>query len=86
MINTMIRIKYTASVFTGAGWRSVTIAAEADQISAGMATVTRVTGIDGEAPRVGMSRTGARRQQYNGQAIAAREIGARKRLSACAVI
>jgi hypothetical protein len=82
----MIRIKYTASVFTAAGWRSVTVAAEADQISAGMATVTRVTGIDGEAPSYGMSRTGARRQQYNGQAIAKREIGARKRLSACAVV
>jgi len=86
MINTMIRIKYTASVFTAAGWRSVTIAAEADKTSAGMATVTRVTAIDGEAPRAGMSRTGSRRQQYNGQAIAAREIGTRKRLSACAII
>ena len=82
----MIRIKYTASVFTGAGWRSVTVAAEADQISAGMAAVARVITIDGEAPRAGMSRTGAKRQQYNGQAIAKREIGARKRLSACAVI
>jgi len=82
----MIRIKYTASVFTAAGWRSVTVAADADQISAGMATVTRVTAIDGEAPSYGMSRTGARRQQYNGQAIAKREIGARKRLSACAII
>jgi hypothetical protein len=82
----MIRIKYTASVFTGAGWRSVTIAAEADKTSAGMATVTRVTGIDGEAPSYNMSRTGAKRQQYNGQAIAKREIGARKRLSACAII
>jgi len=82
----MIRIKYTASVFTGAGWRSVTVTADADQISAGMATVTRITAIDGETPSYGMSRTGARRQQYNGQAIAAREIGARKRLSACAVV
>jgi len=82
----MITIKYTASVFTGAGWRSVTVTADADQISAGMATVTRITAIDGETPSYGMSRTGARRQQYNGQAIAAREIGARKRLSACAVV
>jgi len=81
----MIRIRYTTSVFTAAGWRSVTVAADADQISAGMATVTRITAIDGEAPSYGMSRTGARRQQYNGQAIAKREIGARKRLSACAI-
>jgi hypothetical protein len=81
----MIIIDYAASVFTAAGWRNVTITAEADQTSAGMATVTRVTAIDGESPAHGMSRTGAKRQQYNGQAIAKREIGARKRLSACAI-
>jgi hypothetical protein len=82
----MITIKYTASVFTAAGWRSVTVIADADKISAGMAAVARVITIDGEAPRAGMSRTGARRQQYNGQAIAKREIGARKRLSVCAIV
>lgn len=81
----MLAIQYTASVFTAAGWRNVTITAEADQTSAGMATVTRVTAIDGEAPTCGMSRTGARRQAFNGNAIAKREIGARKRLSACAI-
>jgi hypothetical protein len=83
---TTITIDYTASVFTPAGWRSVTITAEAEKVSAGMATVTRVTAIDGEAPRYGMSRTGARRQQYNGAGIAQREVGTRKRLSACRLI
>ena len=81
----MLAIQYTASVFTPAGWRSVTITADADQTSAGMATVTRVTAIDGEAPTYDMSRTGARRQSFNGQAIAKREVGARKRLSACTI-
>ena len=81
----MITLNYTASVFTAAGWRNVTITADADQTSAGMATVTRVTAIDGEAPTYGMSRTGAKRQSFNGQAIAKREAGARKRLSACAI-
>jgi hypothetical protein len=81
-----ITINYTASVFTAAGWRSITITADAEQTSAGMATVTRVTAINGEAPAYNMSRTGARRQQYNGQAIAKREIGARKRLSACTTL
>lgn len=81
-----ITIDYSASVFTPAGWRNVTITAEAEQTSKAMATVTKVTAIDGEDPAYGMSRTGARRQQYNGKAIAEREVGARKRLSACAVL
>jgi hypothetical protein len=80
-----IVIDYTASVFTPAGWRSVTITATADQTSPGMATVTKVTAIDGEDPAYGMSRTGAKRQQFNGRAIALREAGARKRLSACTI-
>jgi hypothetical protein len=82
----MIRIEYTASVFTAAGWRSVAITADAERVSDGMARVVVVTAIDGEDPRPGMSRTGARRQQYNGAAIAAREVGARKRLSACSLL
>ena len=80
-----MQITYTASVFTQAGWRSVSITAEAEQISKGMAAVTRVVAIDGEDPAYGMSRTGAKRQQYNGKAIAQREIGTKKRLSACTV-
>ena len=82
----MIRIEYTASVFTAAGWRSVAITADAERVSDGMARVVVVTAIDGEDPRPGMSRTGARRQQYNGAAIAAQEVGARKRLSACSLL
>jgi hypothetical protein len=79
-------IEYNASVKTEAGWRSVTIRAEATQASAAMAEVTKVISIDGEMPGYGMSRTGARRQQYNGKYVAEREIGARKRLSACEII
>ena len=81
----ILTITYTASVYTKAGWRSVTIKAEAEQISAGMAKVTRVLEIDGETPRGTMSRTGASRQQYWGTGVAQREIGGRKRLSACEV-
>ena len=79
-------IEYTASVFTPAGWRGVTIAAYAERISAGMARVIAVRAIDGEDPRPGMSRTGARRQQFNGVGVAAREVGALKRLSACNIM
>jgi hypothetical protein len=81
-----MRIEYTASVFTAAGWRSVAITADAERVSDGMARVVAVTAIDGEDPRPGMSRTGARRQQFNGAAIAAREVGARKRLSSCSLL
>lgn len=80
-----LTIKYTASVKVDAGWRSVSITAKAEQISKGMAKVIEVTAIDGEAPGYGMSRTGAKRQEFNGHYIASREVGAKKRLSACSV-
>jgi hypothetical protein len=78
-------IRYSTSVYTQAGWRDVSITAEADPTSAKMATVTRVLAIDGEQPAPTMSRTGAKRQQFHGTGIAAREVGKRKRLSACRV-
>ena len=81
-----LTIEYNASVYTPAGWRNVTIRAEAERISAGMARVTRVAAINGETPAGTMSRTGARRQQYHGTGVAKREVGARKRLSACAIL
>lgn len=85
MANT-ITISYNTGVFTPAGWRTVTVTAEAVQVSPGMAVVEKVLDIDGEEPRYGMSVTGARRQAFNGKAIALREINAKKRLSACNVI
>lgn len=81
-----MQIEYTASVYTQAGWRSVSITAEAERTSKAMATVTKVLAIDGEKPSYGMSRTGANRQKYNGMGVAKREIGARKRLSTCSVV
>ena len=83
--NTIITISYETGVHTPAGWRTVTVTAEAEKISAGMAAVKTVVALDGEPPHYGMSRTGARRQEYNGKSIAMREVGARKRLSACRV-
>ena len=78
-------IDYKSSVYTPAGWRSVTIRARAEQISPAMARVTEVLTIDGEIPSRTMSRTGAKRQEYWGTGTAAREIGARKRLSTCTI-
>lgn len=81
-----IKISYTASVFTPAGWRGVTITATATKTSKKMAFVVEVLEIDGEAPKSQMSRTGASRQRYNGSSISCREVGAKKRLSACEIL
>jgi len=81
-----ITIKYQASVFTPAGWRSVYITAEAEQTSEKMAKVLQVTLIDDEAPIGYTSRTGAKRQRYHAAGIAQREIGKNKRLSSCTII
>ena len=82
-----ITIRYTTSVFTQAGWRSVSITALAEPSKTGkMARVVEVLLIDGEVPKGTMSRTGAKRQQYHGTGIAQREVGANKRLSACVIV
>lgn len=81
-----MRIQYQSSVYTPAGWRSIRIDADATQVSPGFAKVARVTAINGKPPTWTMSRTGARRQEFSGFAVAEREIGARKRLSACTII
>ena len=51
-----------------------------------MAQVIKVTEIDGREPVGYTSRTGAKRQQYCAAAIAVREVGAKKRISACKVL
>ena len=81
-----MHIQYDASVFTAAGWRSVTITATAAQVSAGTARVEQVIEIDGAPPVGYTSRTGAKRQQYHAAGIALREIGKRKRISTCRII
>lgn len=48
--------------------------------------MVKVLTINGETPSGHQSRTGAARQRFNGQAIASREVGLRKRLSACDVL
>ncbi len=76
-------LTYTTGVLTPAGWRPVTIVARADRQSAGIATVREVLTIDGEAPAYGQSRTGAKRQEFDGRYVARTEVGKNKRLSAC---
>lgn len=81
-----ITIVYSSSVKVEAGWRDVKIKARAEKISAGMAVVRDVIEIDGETPAYGQSRTGAKRQSFNGKAWAATQVGAKKRLSACEIV
>jgi len=81
-----IEIKYTASVYTPAGWRGVTIKATATKTSEKMAVVVEVLEINGDFPKSKMNRTGASRQRYNGNSISCREVGSKKRLSACEIV
>lgn len=78
-------IRYSASVFTPAGWRGVQVQARAERLSSGTVRVLEVLAIDGQTPHYGQSRTGARRQTYNGAGVALREVGSRKRLSSCII-
>ena len=82
----MITIKYETSVFTGAGWRGVTVTALAELLSPKRASVVEVVDIDGEGNSGYASRTGAKRQQYNVGSTARREVGAVKILSKCTVV
>ena len=81
-----IKIKYFTSVCTDAGWRGVWVRANAVMVSAKMAEVTEVTKIGGEDPSRSMSVSGSRRQAFNGISISQRELGAKKRLSACSIL
>jgi hypothetical protein len=51
-----------------------------------MVEVVEVTKIGGEDPVKSMSVSGSRRQSFNGISISQREVGAKKRLSACSIL
>ena len=84
-MTTMI-LKYSIGVKVPAGWRQVSVIADATQVSPGMAQVTSVREIDGEAPNRNQSRTGAHRQEFDGTFWAGLEVGKKKRLSACRIL
>ena len=73
----IVTIIYNSSIKVQAGWRDVKIKARAEKINAGMAAVRDVIEIDGETPAYG--------QSFDGKALAAKQVGAKKRLSACEV-
>lgn len=81
------KAQYTISVHTACGWRgNVTVTAMVKQVSSKMYEVLDVWALDGEKPRYGMSRTGAKRQQYNGLYFATQEIGKKKRASSLTIL
>lgn len=81
-----MQITYTLGVKTPAGWRSVTVTARVEMVSPAMCVVREVQELDGETPGYGMSRTGAKRQEYDGRYYARTEVGKKKRISACTVV
>ena len=81
-----MKVKYNASVFTPAGFRSVTMTAIVEKISDKRVKVLEVTEINGEEVKANMSRTGAKRQAFYGIGSAAKEQGKIKNLSACEVL
>lgn len=76
-----MKIEYKASVFTQAGHRSVYVIAEAKKLSEKRCEVVQVLTIDDEEPRKLMTRTGAKRQEFDGLYLAANEVGKKKNIS-----
>ena len=77
-----MKIEYKASVNTPAGHRSVYVIAEAKKLSDKRCEVVAVLTLDDEEPAKVMSRTGAKRQQYDGIYCAAQEVGKKKNTAA----
>lgn len=79
-------IEYNSSVMVPAGWRSVTIKAEVKPITDKRVKVVKVIEIDGDQPCGYTSRTGAKRQTYNAEGVALREVGKIKIISKCTIL
>ena len=62
----IVTVKYNSSVLTLAGWRSITIVAHANYLSAKRVEIISVDSIDGLTPEKNMKRTGSKRQAYDG--------------------
>lgn len=86
IIMNTVTIKYDTSVLVDAGWRSVTVTAQAEKISEKRAKVISVIDVDGEGNTGYASRTGANRQKYNVGYVAKKETGKVKILSKCQTI
>ena len=81
-----MKIEYQTSVKTQAGWRSIDVQAIIEKTSEKTGKVTTILLVDGEKPAYGQSRTGAKRQSFNGLFVARLEVGKNKRLSSCKIL
>ena len=81
MENSIVTVKYKSSVLTAAGWRSTTIVANANYLSAKRVEIISVELIDGLTPEKNMTRTGSKRQSYDGIYFAGNETGKVKNIS-----
>jgi hypothetical protein len=77
----IVTVKYKSSVLTMAGWRSVTIVAGANYLSAKRVEIISVDLIDGLKPEKNMTRTGSKRQTYDGLYYSNCESGKVKNIS-----
>ena len=77
----MMNVEYKGSVQTPAGWRAVYFKGTAEKISEKRVRIIEISEIDDEPVKGHMSRTGAKRQQYNGQYFATAEKGKVKNIS-----
>ena len=79
-------IKYNGSVNTQAGWRSVKFTAKVKKISEKRCEIIEVIHIDDEPISTNMSRTGSKRQKYNGEYFSQAQTGKKKNLSGCEIL
>ena len=77
----IVTVKYKSSVLTLAGWRSTTIVAHANYLSAKRVEIINVELIDGLTPQKNMTRTGSKRQTYDGIYYSNCEAGKVKNIS-----
>ena len=77
----IVIVRYKSSVLTLAGWRSITIVAGANYLSAKRVEIINVELIDGLTPEKNMTRTGSKRQTYDGLYFAGNEAGKVKNIS-----
>ena len=81
-----MKVEYRATVNTPAGFRSVYAIATAKKISEKRCEIVEVLSFDDEDVNANMSRTGAKRQQYNGFYYADLEVGKKKNVSTLTVL
>ena len=82
----IVTVKYKSSVLTLAGWRSTTIVANANYLSAKRVEVISVELIDGLTPSNKMSLTGSKRQAYDGLYYSNCEAGKVKNISSLELV